>query len=530
MIRKRIWIGIFLAVVLLGAVPVSSLSAPALSRPVQAGQELLKNPGFEGITCAPGSASGWCNDNWTRDTFTGVVYQEIFTPQGWVTYWSEGTNPTDGRQYGRPECKVIPNQAPFVGPPARIHGGNYAIMQFGFYRALDSGVYQVVNGLSPSASVQFSAYAHAWSCSDDAHGALSCDNLSNMLFRVGIDPDGGADPWSPNIVWASGYSNDTYRLIGPVQAQVGGAGTVTVFLRATAAWPFKHNDTYWDDASLVYTTPPTPPTNTPPPAPPTPTYGPSPTPCPTPTPRPDGAVVHVVEPGDTIFGIALEYGVEADQIRRLNAGSIGEGGLIVVGQELVISMPSQAPTPTPPPAPPTPVPTLAPQTTVTVESAGGASICVLAYHDRNSDTFRAADTEELLPNAEFTLADTSGVLNRYTSDGISEPYCFTGLAPGAYRVIQSAPPGYTPSGPAEWPVAVTEGASIDVQFGNVRSESPAAPGETAEPTPASEEGNKPAGASTTGGIFATVAKVSGILVLILAAGVAALFFLNRRRM
>jgi len=530
MMQKHTWIGILLAAVLLAAVPVSSLAAPDPLRLTQAGQELLKNPGFEGITCAPGSQPGWCNDNWTRDTFTGAVYQEIFTPQGWITYWSEGVNPSDGRHYGRPECKVIPKQPPFIGPPARVYNGNYAIMQFGFYRALDSGVYQVVAGLSPNATVQLSAYAHTWSCDDDAHGALSCGDASNMLFRVGIDPNGGTDPWSPNIVWASGYSNDVFRLIGPLQAQVGAAGTVTVFLRATARWAFKHNDVYWDAASLVYTTPPATPTDTPPPAPPTPTYGPSPTPRPTPTPRPDGAIVHVVEPGDTIFGIALEYGVEADQIRRLNAGSIGQGDLIVVGQELVISMPSQAPTPTPPPAPPTSVPTLAPEIAATAGSVGGASICVLAYHDRNGDTFRAADTEELLPNAEFTLADASGVINRYTSDGISEPYCFTGLAPGAYRVIQSAPPGYTPSGQAEWPVGVTEGASIDVQFGNVRSESPATPGEATEPTPTGEEGNKPAGGSTTSGIFATVAKVSGILVLILAAGVAALFFLNRRRM
>lgn len=522
MIRKRAWIGILLAFVLVGAVPVSSLAAPDLSRLPQTGQNLLKNPGFEGITCSPGSAAGWCNDNWTRDTFNGQTYQEVYTPQGWVTYWSEGTNPSDGRKFGRPECKVIPNVDPFVGPPARIRSGNYAIMQFGFFRAIDSGVYQVVPGLSPGATIQLSAYAHAYACDTDGTNALSCGDAYQMLFRVGIDPNGGTDPWSPNIIWASGYSNDTFRSIGPVQAQVGGAGAVTVFLRATSKWSYKHNDVYWDDASLVYTTPPALPTNTPPPVPPTPAV--PPTPRNTPTPRPDGAIVHVVESGDTLFGIALAYGVDVNQIRQLNAGSLGPGDLIVVGQELVISLPSQAPTPTLPPPPPTTeassVPTPLP----------GASICVLAYHDRNNDMIRASDTEELLPNTEFTLADGSGAVNRYTSDGISEPYCFTGLAPGAYRVIESAPPGYKPSGPAEWPVAVAEGTKIEIQFGNARSESPAAPGEATEPAPASEEGEEPGGGSTTGSIFATVAKVSGILVLILAAGVATLFFLNRRRM
>ena len=53
MIRKRALIGILVALVLVGAVPVSSLAAPDLARSLQTGQNLLKNPGFEGITCSP---------------------------------------------------------------------------------------------------------------------------------------------------------------------------------------------------------------------------------------------------------------------------------------------------------------------------------------------------------------------------------------------------------------------------------------------------------------------------------------------
>jgi LysM repeat protein len=527
MIQRRILIGILLAVVLVGMVPVSSLAAPAAKWPAQDGENLLQNPGFEGINCP---SSGWCEGNWTRDTFTGATYSEIFTPEKWVTYWSDGKNPADGRKYGRPECKVIPNAKPFLGPPARVRSGNYAVMQFGFFRSIDSGVYQVVTGLSPQATIQLSAYAHAWACDEDEGGPYSCGDDYQMLFRVGIDPNGGVDPWSSSIIWASGYSYDDFRLIGPAEAQVGEGGTVTVFLRATAKWPYKHNDVYWDDASLVYTTAPAAPTNTPQPPPPTATPGPSPTPLPTPTPRPDGAIVHIVQSGDTLFGIALMYGVDLDQIRQLNASALGSSDIIVPGQELVISLPSETPTPTPLPAPPTPTPASGAGSSGTEGGAGGASICVLAYHDRNGDTFRDEETEELLPNAEFTLADASGVVDRYTSDGISEPYCFTGLAGGAYRVIQNSPPGYVPNGPAEWPVAVAEGTSLDIQFGSMRSESAEAPGEATEPVPGSEEGNEPDTGSTLSRTFATVAKVSGILVLILAAGVAVLFVLNRRRM
>ena len=533
MVRKRTLIGILLVVMLLGAAPLLSAAAPGPSQSFQEGGNLLKNPGFEGINCAPGSQPGWCDDNWTRDTFNGSVYQEVYTPQGWVTFWSQGSNPADGRKYGRPECKVIPRVDPFIGPPARINNGNYAVMQFGFFRAIDSGLYQVVTGLSPQATVQASAYAQAWSCDDDDHGATSCGDSFQMLFQVGIDPNGGTDPWSPGVIWASGYSYDQFNLIGPVQAQVGDGGTVTVFVRATAKWPYKHNDVYWDDVALIYTTPPAAPTDTPPPPPPTATPGPSPTPLPPPTPRPDGASVHIVQSGDTLFGIALMYGVGADEIRRLNAGSLGENDLIWPGQELVISLPSQQPAPTAQSAPPTPAPTApAGEAPVAEVASGGAAVCVLAYHDRNADTFRDEETEELLPNAEFSLADASGVVDRYTSDGISEPYCFTGLAPGAYRVIQNAPPGYQPSGPAEWPVAVAEGTTLDIQFSNVRSEGGVPASETNEPTPSEEQNSEQVdnGGSAVSGIFATVAKVSGILVLLLAAGVAVLFVLNRRRM
>jgi hypothetical protein len=234
------------------------------------------------------------------------------------------------------------------------------------------------------------------------------------------------------------------------------------------------------------------------------------------------------------------YGVDIEEIRRLNATSLGANDMIWPGMELVVSMSDQAFTPTPLPTPsaavPTPTAGVVAEETVPEEPggtnavSGGASICVLAYHDRNNDTFRDEGTEELLPNAEFSIADASGVIDRYTSDGVHEPHCFNGLAPGAYRVIQTSPPGYEASTPAEWPVALAEGTGLELQFGNVRSEGQPASGEAVEPTAEGENGGEAADNSTFRRIFAIVAKVSGVLVLILAAGVAVLFVLNRRGM
>jgi LysM repeat protein len=459
-----------------------------------------------------------------------------------VTWWRKGGD------YGQPEVKTIPNVPPFKGELNRIRSGNYGVLLFTYYRLQDIGLYQVVSGLEPGATIEFSAHAHGWSCGDkDAKLGYTCGDEWNQRFQVGIEPNGIADPFSNSITWSTARpSPDYFSLIGPVGAQVGESGTVVVFLRSKTRWKVEHQDAYWDDASLVVTSPGTPPTATPLPPPPTPTYGPTPTPRATPTPRPDGATVHVVESGDTIFGIALIYGVDADQIRKLNAGSIGANDMIHPGQELVITLPSGQPTATPLPPPPTPEPTpaegnpaapeaeAAPETGAEVaeaEPTGGASICVLAYHDRNGNTFRDdTQTEELLPNVEFTLADASGVVNRYASDGVHEPHCFTALVPGAYRVIQNSPPGYATSGPAEWTVAVAEGTSLDIQFGNVRSGDAPLPEEVTEPTPENGEEDNSNTSSTARRVFATVAKISGIMVLILASGVAVLFVLNRRRM
>jgi LysM repeat protein len=524
MTRRHILFATIVTVLVVGLVPLSVLAEP----PAQ-GTNLLRNPGFEGITCAANSPEGWCNDNWTRDCHDGSVHDNIFTPQGWVSWWRKGGD------YGQPEIKTIPRVAPFIGPPARIHSGNYAAMYFNFFRNQDGGFYQVVTGLPAGATVQFSAYAHGFSCDNDDSHALTCGDPYNQSFQVGIEPNGLADPFSPSVVWSPDqWSPDEYRLIGPVTAQVGPSGNVVVFLRSKSKWPVKHLDAYWDDASLVIVSQGTPPTNTPAPStpPPTPTSGPSPTPRPPATPRPDGAVVHVVQSGDTLSGIALQYGTTVEAIKQLNAGSIGDNNLIVVGQELVVSMPAQTATPTPLPEPPTATPT--PPTESAQPSAtpgaqpggeGGASICVLAYHDRNGDTFYNADSEELLPNAEIVLANTSGVLDRYVTDGVSEPHCFSGLAEGAYRVMQTAPAGYQPSGPAEWPAALGGTTKLDLQFGNVRSEATVAPASGSGP------GGGAGGVRSTSMVtlFQTVAKVAGILVLVLAVGVAVLFVATRRR-
>jgi LysM repeat protein len=85
------------------------------------------------------------------------------------------------------------------------------------------------------------------------------------------------------------------------------------------------------------------------------TPAPTNTPAPTPTPS-----VHIIQPGDTLMGIALQYGVTLDELYQVNG--VLKPELLQIGQEVVIPVPGSVgkPTnndsgaviaPTPPPLP-----------------------------------------------------------------------------------------------------------------------------------------------------------------------------------
>lgn len=76
------------------------------------------------------------------------------------------------------------------------------------------------------------------------------NDTGGAIVRAGIDPTGGTDPFSPNVVW-SGWSgnlrNWNYVSIG---ARAGSSGVATLFLYATQSQPSNPNGVYWDEAFL----------------------------------------------------------------------------------------------------------------------------------------------------------------------------------------------------------------------------------------------------------------------------------------
>ena len=126
------------------------------------------------------------------------------------------------------------------------------------------------------------------------------------------------------------------------------------------------------------------------------------TPFPTPTPGPDGRIIYIVQPNDTLLRISLIAGISVDELRGLN-NIIGEN--IIVGQELLLGLggPSQV-TPTPGPSP---TPTIVVPTPTT--QPGSGTLCILLYYDENGDSIRQEDEPSIVGSAISITGQASQV-------------------------------------------------------------------------------------------------------------------------
>ena len=71
-----------------------------------------------------------------------------------------------------------------------------------------------------------------------------------MHMKIGIDPTGGTDPWSKDIVWSP--EKDAYDKFERYEVQaVARSNKVTVFTHSRPENPMEHNDVYLDDAELA---------------------------------------------------------------------------------------------------------------------------------------------------------------------------------------------------------------------------------------------------------------------------------------
>jgi hypothetical protein len=196
----------------------------------------LKNPGFE-------------EEHWW-ETYYGEN-GNMSVPEHWIAWWTEDSS----RGLGAPESvRVIDAGEPaFVNPVPRILSGQQAV-RISRAEPWEAGFYQRVVNLPAGSRAEFSIYAHTWSCNEQhpEPPATSCGDPWGMWLRVGIDPTGGEDPWSEEIVWTENYYiYDLFAPVGPISTEVGEEGAVTLYLYAGAKWVQWYNEAYWDDAALT---------------------------------------------------------------------------------------------------------------------------------------------------------------------------------------------------------------------------------------------------------------------------------------
>ena len=276
---------------------------------------------------------------------------------------------------------------------------------FTLFATHQGGIYQEVDSLTSGSTYRFSVYAYVWSSSfEDTE--LS-EDPGDVVLRVGIDPNGGTDGASDDIIWstAATFFYDAYRQYAVIATAE--SSSITVFIESTVGEPRANNYIYLDDAVLevasetVVVVDDTPTqemdasledsttTETPQDEAPMQTTAESERIDDTGTPESEGStatptltatpddVNHIVEAGDTVGGLAAEYGTTVQAIREANG--LNAASAIFIGQILIIPInvndvgganalaalsAQQAPYPTPSPTPST-MPTETPTATTT---------------------------------------------------------------------------------------------------------------------------------------------------------------------
>lgn len=486
------------------SIPASQLWTPTPVS-VSIGQNLLIDGGFEGklyIPCSKAQDVPWHHISCEGLDFeerlpngkrANIMWNTVQVPIGWKGWWlTPNNNHGDPNYYSNhpancyedapegctawhnPEYRDTKGIAA-IGP-SRIRSGSNSQKYFTFWSVHEAGVMQTVS-VPAGTTVRFSVYMHAWSSNQDMSeldpSTFKSRGQTSMHMRVGIDPTGGDDPWSPNVVWSP--EHDSYDNFGYYEVRaVAQADKVTVYTHSMPEKGMKHNDVYVDDAELVvidgataFSPAPAQPDTQPAAAPNVPAAA-----RPTALPRPDGSIVHVVQSGDTVFGLALQYDVSMDSILQLNG--LTKESYLQIGQELVIAgatVPPAAPTSAPSPATtvaapastPTPV-AIAKVSNDTTEPSRGL-LCVRAFEDTNSDGLYD-ERNALMQGATFNVINAQGqTVVSYESDGVSEPHCFTRLQPGNYTVSIDPSADMVATSDRKWSVTLVSGSTIDVNFG-----------------------------------------------------------------
>ena len=212
---------------------------------------LLQNPSFEG------EYSKYVPPGGHPDCPLGIC-NSVRTAASWTPWWTLHNNSDPEYIIKQPEFTAA--EADFWYGPERTRSGSHAQQYFTLYATHEAGVYQQV-ATQIGGAYCFSVWGHSWSAADDpdplnnAGDALSGPDYGQLWQKVGIDPTGGTDWTSPNIIWSDQETSvkgrhqyDVHALF--IVTATAQADTATVFLYSQPDFAVKHNNVYWDDATF----------------------------------------------------------------------------------------------------------------------------------------------------------------------------------------------------------------------------------------------------------------------------------------
>ena len=164
----------------------------------------------------------------------------------WSTFVEEGSAPGFSVETSFPAC-----DSPKC-PALRITASDWFV----------GGIYQQVTNVTPGATYWANVIWLVY------HPAGELDNTVGR--RIGIDPTGGTDPRSPNVVWSQNvwksFASCPYKICRELQVQaVAQNSTITLFVRVEDTWKrrrdefsfvpdkfFQEGEAFWiDDVGLV---------------------------------------------------------------------------------------------------------------------------------------------------------------------------------------------------------------------------------------------------------------------------------------
>jgi hypothetical protein len=190
---------------------------------------------------------------------------------------------------------------------------------------------------------------------------------------------------------------------------------------------------------------------------------------PTATPDAEGIIYAVVQPNDSLWGIAARSGISLTELLDLN--NLTEDALIQPGDLLIVGIVEPPASPTPE-ASPTMAATREPPTpTITLQPSPVTAVCLVAFSDENGNGEREP-TEPLQAGVAFTVFTAEAVVANYLTDGISEPYCLTDLAAGDYQITRSVGRGETLTNSGNRTVILAAGDQVMLGFGGLIGSTP----------------------------------------------------------